>query len=267
MGQTSKIQWTEATWNPWRGCHKVSAGCKYCYMFRTMNRWHQDGNVPVRSKTTFRDPLKWKEPKLIFTCSMSDWFVEEADEWRPEAWDIIRQTPHHTYQILTKRPERILECLPGDWGDGWPNVWLGVSVEDQQSANTRIPLLLMVPAVVHYLSCEPLLSAVDLAMVDQNKHFWLPDPAIPGATAIDWVIIGGESGNESGPYRYRKMHPDWVMKLMDQCAKSSVPVFVKQLGTYQAKIFGLKDRHGGDMDEWPENLQVRQMPETYYTLK
>ncbi len=95
MSETTGIQWTEATWNPWRGCHKVSAGCKHCYMFREQIRYGSDPNQVLRSKTTFYDPLKWQEPKRIFTCSWSDWFIEEADPWRAEAWDIIRKTPQH----------------------------------------------------------------------------------------------------------------------------------------------------------------------------
>jgi len=151
MAQTTGISWTDATWNPWHGCRKISAGCKYCYMFRDKERYGQDPTVVMRSKSNFNDPLKWamdteqigflpgkdKEPSAfvgmkIFTCSWSDFFIQEADEWRADAWNIIRDTPEFTYQILTKRPERIMECLPPDWGRGYENVWLGVSVEDKE---------------------------------------------------------------------------------------------------------------------------------------
>src|ERR1700761_9152752 len=117
MGETTGIQWTNKSWNPWQGCRKVSAGCKFCYMFREKEKYGQNGSRIVRSKTTFTAPLKWKDPSLVFTCSWSDFFIEEADEWRQEAWDIIKATPHLTYQILTKRPERIGMCLPADWGN------------------------------------------------------------------------------------------------------------------------------------------------------
>src|SRR6266498_5551388 len=123
MGETTGIAWTQRTWNPWHGCHKVSAGCKNCYMFREKRQYGQDPDVVVRSKTTFNAPLKWKDSALVFTCSWSDWFIEEADPWRDEAWDVIRRTPHLTYQILTKRIERASSCLPKDWP--LKNVWLG----------------------------------------------------------------------------------------------------------------------------------------------
>lgn len=131
MGKHTGIAWAECTWNPWRGCTKISAGCDHCYMYRDQARYGQDPRVVTRSKTTFRDPFRWKTPKRIFTCSWSDFFHGSADPWRDQAWDIIRQTPHHTYLILTKRPGRIPRHLPSDWGDGWPHVWLGVSVESQ----------------------------------------------------------------------------------------------------------------------------------------
>lgn len=107
MSKKSKIQWTEATWNPIMGCKKISEGCKNCYLYRTEARWGRDAsNVRRTSDNTFYAPLKWKEPKVIFTCSMSDFFIEDGDEFRDEMWGIIRRTPYHTYQILTKRPER-----------------------------------------------------------------------------------------------------------------------------------------------------------------
>lgn len=131
----SKIQWTGDTWNPWHGCQKVSPGCKFCYMHRDKDRFKKDGSILLRSgDSIFNKPLKAKEPTLFFTCSFSDWFEPRADEFRAEAWKIIKNTPQHTYQILTKRPERIKVHLPADWGNGYPNVWLGVSVENQEYA-------------------------------------------------------------------------------------------------------------------------------------
>ena len=147
MGETTGIEWTDATWNPWYGCEKISPGCKLCYMYRDMERYGRDPYTPTRSKTTFRAPLKWADPRLVFTCSWSDFFIAHADPWRTEALEIIRATPHHTYQILTKRPERVPGCLErydierlGAMGKraksvgievGLPrNVWIGVSVEN-----------------------------------------------------------------------------------------------------------------------------------------
>ena len=144
MGENSGIAWTNHTWNPWQGCHKVSAGCENCYMEREKLRYGQDPHVVKRSaRQTFNLPLRLDSGR-VFTCSWSDFFIAEADEWRPEAWEIIRRTPHLIYQILTKRPERIAQCLPPDWGDGWKNVWGGVTVEAPDYYH-RIEELLLLP--------------------------------------------------------------------------------------------------------------------------
>src|SRR3954467_13177575 len=126
---------THYTWNPWRGCTKVSPGCKNCYMFRDQRRYGRDPSQVVRTKT-WREAVRWQKKAeaagrtdLVFTCSWSDWFHADADAWRPEAWEVVRRCPNLTFQILTKRPERIREHLPADWGAGYENVWLGVSVE------------------------------------------------------------------------------------------------------------------------------------------
>lgn len=267
MAENSQIQWTEHTWNPWHGCTKVSPGCKFCYMYRDKERYGQDPTTVLRSKTKFRDPLKWKDPARVFTCSWSDWFIEEADEWRDDAWRIIKDTPHLTYQILTKRPENIADRLPVDWGEGYKNVWLGVSVENQDVADTRIPQLLKTPAQVRFLSVEPLLDAVSFrwAKWDGNYEPGWRDRAhnpnhLDGLRKLDWIIVGGESGNESGRYRYRPSHLEWYAEVVRQCGEAGVPVFVKQLGTYLAKELDLRDHHGGDINEWPEYLRVREFP-------
>lgn len=132
MGEKTGISWTNATWNPWQGCHKVSLGCRECYMFREKIRYGREPNVVVRSRPhTFNLPLRLKTPQRVFTCSWSDFFIEEADPWRDEAWEIIRRTPHLTYQIVTKRPERMAGRLP--WGDGipWPQVWRDPASRDR----------------------------------------------------------------------------------------------------------------------------------------
>ena len=208
MSRTSAIEWTQSTWNPWHGCVKVSPGCKNCYMYRDKERYGQNPKLITRSKTTFRDPLTWEEPKLIFTCSWSDWFIGNADEWREEAWDIIRRTPQHTYQVLTKRPERILNHLPHDWGTGWKNVWLGVSIETQEYV-WRKEILQSVPAHVRFISAEPLLGPINLAPL----------------TNIHWVITGGESGPNARP-----MNLEWSRTIRDQCLREHVAFFHKQNG-------------------------------------
>lgn len=254
MGFDSKIQWTEGTWNPWHGCKKVSTGCMYCYMYRDKERWAQDPTTVLRSVSNFDQPLKWKKGKLIFTCSWSDWFIEEADAWRDEAWAIIKATPQHTYQILTKRPERIKDHLPADWGvNGYPNVWLGISAENQEEYSKRMEVFFPIPAAVKFISAEPLLGPVNMYMDGIMKGF------------INWVIIGGESGslNPTAKYRARECNIGWISDIADQCKKASVPVFVKQFGTFLAKEYNFKDRHGGDIMEFPQFLQIREMPLIY----
>jgi protein gp37 len=218
MGEASAIEWTEATWNPWMGCTKVSPGCAHCYMFREQRQYGRDPETVVRSKTKFHEPMKWAEGRLVFTCSWSDWFHEGADAWRDEAWEIIRQTPQHTYQILTKRPERMAGRLPwGDYGDPWPNVWLGVSIENQRYAH-RADILATLPATVRFVSAEPLLGPLVLG---------------PRLRGIDWLIAGGESGPKARP-----MAEAWAASLRDECAASGTAYFLKQLGGWPNKRGG-----------------------------
>ncbi|HIC8757221.1 TPA: DUF5131 family protein [Elizabethkingia anophelis] len=237
------IQWTEATWNPWHGCKKVSDGCKFCYMYRNKDRFGQNPTTVLRSKTKFREPLGWKEPTTIFTCSWSDWFIEDADEWRNEAWDIIRRTPQHTYQILTKRPERIKDHLP-DYFNELHNVWIGVSVESQKHVN-RINYLKDLHCIT-FVSFEPLIGEITWDKSMNN---------------LDWCIIGGESGNDTGKYIYRPLELHWIEKLIDGAKSNNVKCFVKQFGTYQAKKLNLRDNAGGDIEEWDKRFQIREYPE------
>lgn len=255
MGKVTEISWTDSSWNPFQGCIKVSPGCKNCYMYRDKKRYGQDPMKVVRSKpATFNAPLKWKEPRMIFTCSWSDFFIAEADEWRDDAWDIIRRTPQHTYQILTKRPERILGHLPPDWGDGWGNVWLGISAEDQENLNKRlVDLMYLIPAKVRFVSAEPLLGPLDFNAVphplehpEANLNLKLQTFNKPGLKAgIHWCIVGGESGPG-----YRQINPDWARSIRDQCKTAGVPFFFKQMS-------GIKSK----MQPIPEDLQIREMPD------
>lgn len=275
MGERTAISWTNKTWNPWQGCHKVSAGCTFCYMYREKKRFGQDPATVVRSTSpTFNAPRKWSERALVFTCSWSDFFIEEADVWRPEAWEIIRATPHLTYQILTKRPERIAEHLPPGWP--FPNAWLGVSVEDQANADRRLPVLLATPAAVRFVSAEPLLGPVDLRRylgTTLPKPYAVLVPVDAGPPrGLDWIIIGGESGPKARPCDVA-----WIRSLVKQCRAADTACFVKQAGAFPLSAcdhFGVKqidlggkwrhvlrDGKGGDPSEWPADLRVREMPE------
>lgn len=212
MATQTGIEWTDSTWNPFQGCKKVSPGCKNCYMYRDKKRYGQDPSKVVRSSSvTFNAPLKKRDfGPLVFVCSWSDFFIEEADPWRDEAWEIIRKTPY-TYQILTKRIENVPDRLPPDWGNGWPNVWLGVSVEDSDYY-WRVEQLTDIPAALRFISYEPALGPISFAP-------WL------ASGEIHWVISGGESG-----YHPRPAELDWFRCIRDECKRHKVPYFHKQHG-------------------------------------
>lgn len=278
MAEESKIQWTDNTWNPWVGCDKVSPGCDNCYMFRDQERFGHDPNVLRRTKEgTFNRPLVWHrnltagEKLRIFTCSWSDWFHKDADDWRADAWEIIRQTPNLIYQILTKRPNLIASRLPEDWGDGWDNVWLGVSAENQEWFDRRWRALDHVPAKTKFVSYEPSIGPVSVRQFlgqPGNGHVGVPD----------WVIVGGESGPGA-----RFFDPAWAKVLIEESADLGFKVFVKQMGKLpvvqanmdwpegtaterlsplvpKRQVAKLKDKKGGDMAEWPESVRVREYP-------
>lgn len=344
MSTSTSIEWTDATWNPTRGCSRVSEGCRHCYAETVAARFSGPGlayeGLTRGGKWTgevrlieerLSDPLRWKTPRRIFVNSMSDLFHERVpDGWVMRCLSVMARTPQHTYQILTKRPERMrsffarwadltgedfnafkdargveetLKAHPSPrgqlfasmleamgeppngcayptfdwmggmirWPDVLPNVWLGVSVEDQATADARIPLLLQTPAAVRFLSVEPLLERVDL------PH---------GLTGlVQWVIVGGESGPGARP-----CHLSWIRRLRDQCREDGLACFVKQVGTravympsdlsdaqfaeLDASEHGydhgpvtpyLRDRKGGDIEEFPEDLRVREFPRLLLT--
>jgi protein gp37 len=265
MGTDSAIEWTDSTWNPWRGCTKVDPTCAKCYMLTEQRRYGRDPSVVVRcTPSTFNAPLsaKWARKRaeciadhgrhLVFTCSWSDWFHADADPWRDDAWDVIRRTPDSVFQILTSRPERIREHLPADWGDGWPNVWLGVTIGTRKFVD-RADMLRAVPAAVRFISAEPLLGPLvppicdwyvrDLGYVTgpgryTGRHFdgsraATPVRAMPelfgpalDLTDIDWLIVGGESGGRAGRRltdehnQPRTEREQWVRDLRDACVSA-----------------------------------------------
>jgi protein gp37 len=256
MGETSAIDWTDATWNPWRGCHKVSTGCLNCYMFRDQARYGKDPSTVVRAaKQTFELPLRLAAGTKVFTCSWSDFFIEEADAWRSEAWDIIRLCPDLTFQILTKRPDRIMQCLPSDWGTGYPNVWLVVSCEHQQAATERVPILIDIPCAVRGVSAGPLIGRIDLLDVDGEVSQAMSERnprtlAFP-ADVIDWVAIECESGPKP---RGWDTYEDNARLLIEQCESAGVGCFHKQMP--------INGRVSHNPAEWPEWARVRQWPAT-----
>jgi protein gp37 len=247
----SKIEWTDHTFNPWWGCMKVSDGCKNCYAETLDNRWkggHWGPNSDRRlmSEEYWKQPIKWNKEaaklgtrKRVFCASMADVF-EGHEQTIPSLlalFKLIEITPWLTWQLLTKRPENIFRLIPGEWKKEFPdNVWIGTSVEDQKSANQRIPRLLEIPAKVRFLSCEPLLGKIDLTDIRINDlisynsltggRYW-NGFRVETIFKIDWVIAGGESGHGARP-----MYPDWVIFLHDQCKIENVPIFFKQWGEW-----------------------------------
>ncbi len=246
MSEKSTIQWTDATWNIARGCTKVDEDCKFCYMYRdSFDNTRYNPLEVVKTKMVFNMPLKLKEPSKIFTCSLTDFFHEAIDSYRNEAWEIIRKCPHHTFQILTKRPERITDNTPTDLLQA-DNIWFGTSVGSPKGMQ-RIYDLLKVDCKTRFISFEPLHEKIDinLDLIDLMK--------------IHWAIIGGESGNETGKYRYRPCEIEWIEELIKDLTPTTA-IFVKQMGTYLSKKLGMSNRHGGDIDEFPRHLQIRDFP-------
>lgn len=262
---STKIEWTDETWNPVTGCTKVSPGCDHCYAESIAHRFAGTPAYPDGFDVTLRperldQPLRWQRPRRVFVNSMSDLFHRDIpDQYIARVFAVMALSPRHTFQILTKRHGRMHSlarsrdfrwkvwhsmlllthdrrmAMPPPHGTElrWPlpNVWLGVSVEDQQRADLRIPKLLDTPAAVRFLSCEPLLGPVDLA---QSLAKWRPGDDQPwnadqmhARAVLHWVIVGGESGPQARP-----MHPEWARSLRDQCQAADVAFHFKQWGEY-----------------------------------
>lgn len=274
MSGASKIEWTDATWNPIVGCSIVSPGCKNCYAMRDAWRKHHSPAIPhyrdltksVKGNAVWTGklalapdhiltaPLHWKKPRRIFVNSMGDLFHEDApDEWIDKVFAVMALSPQHTFQVLTKRAERMRKyfaegrermhtrwLLKGSIPDDFPlpNVWLGVSAERQQEADERIPHLLATPAAIRFVSAEPLLGPIDLG---DRLRFWHEIDCdlsenqarnlVPKAR-LDWVIVGGESGASARP-----MHPLWADEIREQCSRVGVPFFFKQWGSWAPQLY------------------------------
>lgn len=268
MMASSKIEWTDETWNPVSGCEKVSEGCRNCYAETIAHRFW--GSRPFREVRCHPErlerPLHWKKPRRVFVNSMSDLFHEDVpDEFIDQVFAVMALTPQHSYQILTKRPERMLQYC--QWP--LPNCWTGVSIEDQVTADKRIPILLRTPAAVRWISAEPLLGPVDLTAITVGHENWNAldrreamdaEPGSPN-TILDWVVLGGESGPQARP-----CNVDWIRSLVQQCRSETIPVFVKQVGSRPWSGPGnhpmhITDPKGGDPSEWPTDLRVREWPQ------
>jgi protein gp37 len=306
MGAGTKIQWAHHTFNPWTGCARVSPGCVHCYAEtlskrapQTFGQWGHATERRVTGDANWRKPLTWDrkaaaagERHRVFCGSMCDVFEDRPElvEPRERIFGLIEQTPNLDWLLLTKRAEFARDWMTayvaGDVGPILPdrapgppaNVWIGVSVEDQQRAGERIPLLLGTPAAIRFLSCEPLLGRVDLPAAalhgEEEPGAW--GQCVGYTAPIDWCIVGGESGPGARP-----MDITWARSIVDQCQQAGVATFVKQLGARpiisgpvllsnwpvvrpagdgKHGAIGLRDRKGGDIDEWPHDLRVREFP-------
>ena len=209
-----------AIWNPWHGCRKFSPGCANCYVYRRDAEFGKDASIVKRTRQ-FDAPLKKNrlgeykmtdDGEYVYCCMTSDFFIEEADAWRPEIWDIIRTRSDLNFSIITKRIHRFNECLPDDWGDGWDNVSIVCTCEDQTAANMRLPIFLNLPIKHKSIICEPLLGRIDIRNFLKSK-------------AISSVICGGESGENA-----RECDFGWVLFLMEQCVESGTAFHFKQTG-------------------------------------
>ncbi len=293
MGEVSKIAWTDATFNPWWGCTRVSPGCENCYAENFAHRFGTQWGVGADRRffgdKHWNEPLKWNAqaekagvPKRVFCASMADVFEDrrELDGPRERLWKLIEATPSLDWLLLSKRPENMGRMLPKGWLDNpFNNVWLGTTVEDQKRAEDRIEHLIQVPAQVRFLSCEPLLEEVDLdpprcqhcydgGEIDLNNDppwcmqcdseacygNWLDACASADQAGINWVIVGSESGPSARP-----MDLEWARSIVRQCESRGVACFVKQVATTESRLAG--DAKGEDMRFWPEDLRVREFPE------
>lgn len=264
MGMGTGIAWAKATFNPWVGCTRVSPACDDCYAAKFSKRggwrdgagrdlWDPRAQRRRTSPDTWGKPLRWNRTALatgarirVFCASLADVFDNQVPTaWRADLWELVRSTPALDWLLLSKRPQNIAGMLPSDWGSGWPNVWLGATTENQTEAARRIPLLVAIPAPVHFVSAEPLLEALDLRP-------WL------GPEGIAWVIAGGESAGKTA----RPMQPEWARDLRDQCQAAGVAFFFKQTGSNRIAWPGVKHSKGETMAEWPVDLQIRRFPQT-----
>lgn len=252
MGIKTTIRWCDSTFSPWVGCQAVSPGCDHCYAETLAKRYGPSFGVwgpnTERRRTSHEAWLgvkRWNRiagergrPATIFPSLCDPFDNAVPTQLRDAFWRLIRDTPNLIWMLLTKRPQNFGQ-LPEDWGDGWPNVWLGVSVENQLEASRRIPILARTPAALRFISAEPLLERVALDL-----------------RRISWVIVGGESGPHSRP-----MRPEWARHILAQCAREKVKGFHKQTGSRRNGDWppGITGK-GDNPAEWPAEFQVQQHP-------
>ncbi len=205
-------------YNPWHGCHKISEGCQHCYVYRMDAQYDRDSSF-VKKNKSFELPLRKNRQgnyiipshELVYTCFSSDFLVEEADKWRDEVWRMMKIRSDLTFIFLTKRISRLKDCLPEDWNEGYPNVVIGCTVENQRQADLRLPIFISFPIQHRSICCEPLLEAIDLSSYLSDK--------------IEQVLVGGESGPEARPCDFQ-----WVLSLRQQAISKNISFHYHQTG-------------------------------------
>lgn len=223
-----------ALWNPWHGCRKLSEGCQHCYVYRSDSRHGRDSSIPQKN-SDFDLPVrknrsgayKLAPGETVNTCFTSDFLLDLADEWRGEAWAMMRERRDLNFFFITKRIDRLENCLPDDWGDGWDNVCIGCTVENQKRADYRLPIFSAAPIKHKIITCEPLLEAIDL---EKYLGGW-----------IEKLVAGGESGNEARLCDY-----SWILSLREQCLRRGVPFWFKQTGAHfkkDGKVYNVPRRY------------------------
>lgn len=269
MGTKTNISWTDKTWNAWWGCMHYSELCDFCYAERfdayvhaKNPHWGAGSDRLLMSEKHWQQPVSWNDNAKrlgirykVFCSSMADIFESHPQvvQERIKLWELIKKTPYLDWQLLTKRFDRIKEFLPDDWGEGYENVWLGISVGLQKRVDQYLPEFMSIPSRVRFLSGEPLLGEVDLSPYLKTGK-------------ISWVITGGESGfgkvpnDQNVKFRYRECKLEWIEKIVNQCKEHNVPVFVKQLGTHLSREMKLNNKTGADIDEFPEQIKFQEFP-------
>ena len=250
VNQTDSRPPVTVTWNLWHGCRKVSPGCANCYMFRRDEEYGKDPtnvhrtssfNLPVRKYRSGQYKGLWRIPSgsMIYTCFTSDFFIRDADIWRPEAWDMIRRRPDCTFFMITKRPERILKSLPADWGKGWDHVHISCTCEDQARADRRLPAFLQLPIRHKSITHEPMLEAIDIRRYLAEYGSSVNED---GSRILESVSCGGESGLKARICDY-----GWVLNTHIQCVEYGVPFHFHQTGARLRR--SVPDGHGGHIQK------------------
>jgi protein gp37 len=250
----SKIEWTDRTWNPNQGCTKKSTGCINCYaepMHKRLkamgiDKYQKDFNVVQLWLAALTEPTKWKKPSMVFVNSMSDTFHRNLTfKQIDQVFNTMDHCKRHTFQVLTKRPDRALEYITwkrkqlsdqlgiqSKWKPA-ANIWFGATIENQENANERIPLLLQIPAAKHFVSIEPMLGSVNLEHIDKFNENGNVESRINAFSFLDWVICGGETGPNARP-----MHIEHVYELLEDCRDYKMPFFFKSWGEWQGTSCG-----------------------------